>query len=66
MTPIDSTNDQNTLSVELFKAAFTHNDQNTHQKRKLETALSSLLYFIHLGSLESRDLNMLEREYIVW
>ena len=39
--------------------------QNTH-KLNLETALSSLLYEKHLRNLESRDLNLLKREHIVW
>ena len=43
MTPIDSTNDQN-ICVELSKATLHINYQSTHQRRKLETALYSLLY----------------------
>ena len=43
MIPIDSSNDQNTC-VELFKATFTHERGNYALKKKLESALSSLLY----------------------
>ena len=43
MNPIDSTNDQN-ICVELFKATFTHQRSNCALKKKLETALSPLLY----------------------
>ena len=43
MTPIDFTNDQN-ICVESFKAIFTHEQSNDASKKKLETALSSLLY----------------------
>ena len=42
MIPIDFTNDQN-ICVELFKATFTHKRSSYISKKKLETALSSLL-----------------------
>ena len=43
ITPIDSTNDQN-ICVELFKVIFAHLQLNDASKKKLEIALSSLLY----------------------
>ena len=36
------------------------NDPNAHQ-RKLETNLSSILYWKHMRNLEVRDLNLLEK-----
>ena len=35
-------------------------------KKKLETALSSVLYQKHLQNFEGRDLNLLGKEYLVW
>ena len=43
MTSIDSANDEN-ICVELFKATFTNQRSSYASKKKLETALSSLLY----------------------
>ena len=65
MALIDVTNDQNTC-VELFKATFTHQQSNYASNKKLETALSSLLYEKNLRILEGRDLNILENECILW
>ena len=45
---------------------FTHLRLNYALKKRLETALSSLLYEKHFQNLEGRDLNLLGNESIVW
>ena len=65
IAPIDSSNDQN-ICVEFFMVTFTHLRLNYALKKKLETALSSLLYEKHFQNLEGRDLNLLGSECIVW
>ena len=37
-----------------------------HIKKKLETALSSLLYLKHFQNFGARELNLLGNECIVW
>ena len=51
---------------ELFKATFTHLRSNYATKKKLETALSSLLYQKNICEIGSTDLNLSGTKCKVW
>ena len=65
MTPIDSTNDQNTVRRVILDYMHTLTIK-LHINEKLKTVLSSLLCKNHLRNLEGRNLNLLGKECIVW
>ena len=65
MTPIDSTNDQNTVRRAILDYMHTLTIK-LHINEKLKTVLSSLLCKNHLRNLEGRNLNLLGKECIVW